>query len=79
MLLTELPLKNSGKSTVFNSLTGLRQHTGNWPGKTVTQAQGYFTYQNQKFILVDLPGTYSLLYSSSEKNNYPGFHLFCTT
>lgn len=51
---------NVGKSTVFNSLTGLRQHTGNWPGKTVAGAQGTFTYKDTQFQLVDLPGTYSL-------------------
>ncbi|MFP4015454.1 MAG: FeoB small GTPase domain-containing protein [Halanaerobiales bacterium] len=58
---------NTGKSTVFNSLTGLRQHTGNWPGKTVTQAQGLFSYNNQDFMVVDLPGTYSLLANSTEE------------
>ncbi len=51
---------NTGKSTVFNYLTGLRQHTGNWPGKTVTRAEGGFEYSEKKFKLVDLPGTYSL-------------------
>ena len=50
---------NTGKSTVFNSLTGLHQHTGNWPGKTVVNARGEFSYKDQDFILVDLPGTYS--------------------
>ncbi|AFM01545.1 Fe2+ transport system protein B [Desulfitobacterium dehalogenans ATCC 51507] len=58
---------NVGKSTVFNALTGLRQHTGNWPGKTVNNAQGYFTYRDQSFMLVDLPGTYSLLAHSVEE------------
>ena len=58
---------NTGKSTVFNGLTGLNQHTGNWPGKTVTQAQGYYIYNDRKYTLVDLPGTYSLLYSSTEE------------
>ncbi|KAB3526239.1 ferrous iron transport protein B [Alkaliphilus serpentinus] len=58
---------NTGKSTVFNSLTGLNQHTGNWPGKTVTNAQGRYVHQNQKYILVDLPGTYSLLANSVEE------------
>ena len=52
---------NTGKSTVFNSLTGLKQHTGNWPGKTVTNAQGKYRYKDRNYILVDLPGTYSLL------------------
>jgi len=51
---------NTGKSTVFNTLTGLKQHTGNWPGKTVLQAQGTFIYKNVSYKLVDLPGTYSL-------------------
>lgn len=58
---------NVGKSTVFNSLTGLNQHTGNWPGKTVANAVGKFTYKNQEFTLVDLPGTYSLLSNSKEE------------
>jgi ferrous iron transport protein B len=58
---------NTGKSTVFNGLTGLNQHTGNWPGKTVTNAQGRFTHKNKKYILVDLPGTYSLLANSVEE------------
>ncbi len=58
---------NTGKSTVFNALTGLNQHTGNWPGKTVLQAQGSFYYLDQEFVLVDLPGTYSLLANSIEE------------
>ena len=58
---------NTGKSTVFNSLTGLHQHTGNWPGKTVVNARGEFSYKDQDFILVDLPGTYSLFSSSVEE------------
>ncbi|MDN5362040.1 MAG: hypothetical protein PWP70_1087 [Moorella sp. (in: firmicutes)] len=58
---------NAGKSTVFNALTGLRQHTGNWPGKTVLQARGQFTHQGQVFTLVDLPGTYSLQANSVEE------------
>ncbi|MEG6585144.1 FeoB small GTPase domain-containing protein [Dendrosporobacter sp. 1207_IL3150] len=58
---------NVGKSTVFNALTGLRQHTGNWPGKTVDNAQGTFTYQEQSFLLVDLPGTYSILAHTVEE------------
>ncbi|WP_037591569.1 FeoB small GTPase domain-containing protein [Sporomusa ovata] len=58
---------NVGKSTVFNSLTGLRQHTGNWPGKTVDNAQGSFTYQKKPFLLVDLPGTYSILAHTVEE------------
>ena len=55
---------NVGKSTVFNALTGMRQHTGNWPGKTVTNAVGHTTYKNVTFELVDLPGAYSLDSSS---------------
>ena len=58
---------NTGKSTVFNSLTGLHQHTGNWPGKTVVNARGEFKYEDKDFILVDLPGTYSLFSSSVEE------------
>jgi ferrous iron transport protein B len=58
---------NVGKSTVFNALTGLKQHTGNWPGKTVTNARGNYKYKNKKFVLVDLPGTYSLLANSVEE------------
>lgn len=58
---------NVGKSTVFNSLTGLNQHTGNWPGKTVTGAQGTFTYKDTSFLLVDLPGTYSLTAASIDE------------
>lgn len=51
---------NTGKSTVFNALTGLRQHTGNWTGKTVTNMEGYFEYKNTKYTIVDLPGMYSV-------------------
>ncbi|HBK84810.1 MAG TPA: ferrous iron transport protein B, partial [Firmicutes bacterium] len=58
---------NTGKSTVFNQLTGLKQHTGNWPGKTVTNAQGRYRHQDKNFIVVDLPGTYSLLANSVEE------------
>ena len=58
---------NVGKSTVFNALTGLRQHTGNWPGKTVSNAQGVFCHHAKNFILVDLPGTYSLSAHSREE------------
>ena len=46
---------NTGKSTVFNALTGLRQHTGNWPGKTVTRAEGGFEYNKQKYIITKYP------------------------
>ena len=58
---------NVGKSTVFNALTGLNQHTGNWPGKTVANAQGACRHKGKDYILVDLPGTYSLLASSVEE------------
>ena len=51
---------NVGKSTLFNALTGLRQHTGNWPGKTVGKVSGYASYQGRQIELIDLPGTYSL-------------------
>ena len=58
---------NVGKSTVFNELTGLNQHTGNWAGKTVSSAVGKFSYQGQDFTLIDLPGAYSLCPSSAEE------------
>lgn len=58
---------NTGKSTVFNTLTGLKQHTGNWPGKTVCTARGDFKYNDKEYALVDLPGTYSLFAASQEE------------
>ncbi|HBR28740.1 MAG TPA: iron transporter FeoB [Firmicutes bacterium] len=58
---------NTGKSTVFNGLTGLKQHTGNWPGKTVVLAKGNYRYRNKIITLVDLPGTYSLLANSADE------------
>jgi len=58
---------NVGKSTVFNALTGLNQHTGNWPGKTVASAQGRYRHKDKSFILVDIPGTYSLMANSVEE------------
>ncbi len=58
---------NTGKSTVFNSLTGLRQHTGNWAGKTVMNAKGYFEYKGKSFTIFDLPGMYSLNSKSTEE------------
>ena len=67
---------NTGKSTVFNYLTGLRQHTGNWPGKTVARAEGGFEYSEKKFKLVDLPGTYSLLSTSTDEEVARDFILF---
>ncbi|MBU0678465.1 MAG: 50S ribosome-binding GTPase [Verrucomicrobia bacterium] len=67
---------NTGKSTVFNRLTGLKQHTGNWPGKTVTRAEGGFEYEGGKYKLVDLPGTYSLLSASVDEEVARDFILF---
>lgn len=67
---------NTGKSTVFNALTGLKQHTGNWPGKTVVRAEGRFAYQGKRFKLVDLPGTYSLLANSEDEEVARNFVLF---
>ncbi|SHF93034.1 Ferrous iron transport protein B [Dysgonomonas macrotermitis] len=67
---------NTGKSTVFNTLTGLRQHTGNWPGKTVATAMGSFSYLDKTFKLVDLPGTYSLLSTSEDEEIARDFILF---
>jgi len=67
---------NTGKSTVFNALTGLRQHTGNWPGKTVTRAEGRFTHGDASYRLVDLPGTYSLLSASTDEEIARDFILF---
>lgn len=58
---------NVGKSTVFNQLTGLNQHTGNWPGKTVENAEGYYEFDGSVIKVVDLPGTYSLLSNSEEE------------
>ena len=58
---------NVGKSTIFNNLTGMHQHTGNWPGKTVSNASGICNYMNKQFLLVDLPGTYSLMSNSQEE------------
>lgn len=56
---------NVGKSTVFNNLTGMRQHTGNWPGKTVTNAQGYCKTEKNSYVMIDIPGTYSLMAHSA--------------
>ena len=67
---------NTGKSTVFNGLTGLRQHTGNWPGKTVARAEGGFSYGSHRYKLVDLPGTYSLLSTSLDEEVARDFLLF---
>ena len=67
---------NVGKSTVFNALTGLRQHTGNWPGKTIVRAEGAFAYEGQRVKIVDLPGTYSLQAESSDEEVARDFILF---
>lgn len=67
---------NTGKSTVFNALTGLKQHTGNWPGKTVSRAEGAFSFADEKYKIVDLPGTYSLLSTSADEEVARNFILF---
>jgi ferrous iron transport protein B len=67
---------NTGKSTVFNALTGLKQHTGNWPGKTVTRAEGGYQFGGVRYKLVDLPGTYSLLSASQDEQTARDFILF---
>ncbi|MBI5470839.1 MAG: 50S ribosome-binding GTPase [Ignavibacteriae bacterium] len=67
---------NTGKSTVFNALTGLHQHTGNWPGKTVTRAEGGFIFNEKRYKVVDLPGTYSLLSTSTDEDVARNFILF---
>lgn len=58
---------NVGKSTVFNALTGMHQHTGNWPGKTVASAQGICRHKGRTYALVDIPGAYSLTAHSAEE------------
>ena len=67
---------NTGKTTVFNALTGLRMHTGNWPGKTISRAEGGFSYEGKRFKMVDLPGTYSLLSASPDEEVARTFLLF---
>ena len=67
---------NTGKSTVFNALTGLRQHTGNWPGKTVSRAEGTYKHADQSIKVVDLPGTYSLQAASVDEEVARDFLLF---
>lgn len=67
---------NTGKSTVFNALTGLRQHTGNWPGKTVARAEGAFSLGGKRYKIVDLPGTYSLLSATDDEEVARDFILF---
>ena len=58
---------NVGKSTIFNNLTGMHQHTGNWPGKTVANAMGICKFNSKKFLFVDIPGTYSIMSNSEEE------------
>ena len=67
---------NTGKSTIFNGLTGLRQHTGNWPGKTVSRAEGTYSFRDRRFKVVDLPGTYSLQAGSPDEEVARDFLLF---
>lgn len=67
---------NTGKSTIFNALTGLRQHVGNWSGKTVNRAEGSFKLNDKKYKLIDLPGTYSLLSTSVDEEIARDFVLF---
>ena len=67
---------NVGKSTVFNALTGLRQHTGNWPGKTIVRAEGAFAHRGARVKIVDLPGTYSLQAGSADEEVAREFLLF---
>ena len=58
---------NSGKSSLFNALTGLKQHVGNWPGKTVEKKEGKFEHNGKKYLVADLPGSYSLSANSDEE------------
>ena len=67
---------NTGKSSVFNAITGLKQHTGNWPGKTVTRAEGGYKFNDRRYKLVDLPGTYSLLSTAEDEEIARNFILF---
>ncbi len=67
---------NTGKSTLFNALTGLKQHTGNWTGKTVARSEGSYSFHEKKYKVVDLPGTYSLISSSMEEEIARNFVLF---
>lgn len=67
---------NVGKSTVFNALTGMKQHTGNWTGKTVSTAEGMFTTEKYRYKLVDVPGTYSLMSRSAEEELARNFICF---
>ncbi|WNS41169.1 FeoB small GTPase domain-containing protein [Paenibacillus sp. MMS20-IR301] len=67
---------NTGKSTLFNLLTGMRQHTGNWAGKTVVTAEGKFTHKDHTYLAVDLPGTYSLYSNSADEEAARDYIIF---
>ena len=67
---------NTGKSTLFNAFTGLRQHTGNWPGKTVIRAEGTLRYDEKRYKLIDLPGAYSLIADGTDEQIARDFVLF---
>lgn len=67
---------NTGKSTLFNALTGLKQHTGNWAGKTVEMAEGSFQFLNETYQIIDLPGTYSLYSNSADEEVARDYILF---
>ncbi|MCP3027781.1 FeoB small GTPase domain-containing protein [Halobacillus sp. A5] len=67
---------NTGKSTLFNALTGMNQHTGNWPGKTVIQAKGNYTFNEGNYTLIDLPGTYSLYSNSADEETARDYIIF---
>ena len=68
---------NTGKTTVFNALTGLRMHTGNWPGKTISRAEGGFSYDSKRFKLVDLPGTRLVINETGEWYTTPEHRQGC--
>lgn len=70
---------NVGKSTVFNALTGMNQHTGNWAGKTVTNAKGHFKYNDESYTIIDIPGTYSLISQSKDEEVARDFICFQDT
>ncbi|WP_068775528.1 FeoB small GTPase domain-containing protein [Paenibacillus sp. FJAT-26967] len=67
---------NTGKSTLFNTLTGMRQHTGNWAGKTVVKAEGEFVHNSSSFRIIDLPGTYSLYSNSADEETARDYIIF---
>ncbi|WP_226646193.1 FeoB small GTPase domain-containing protein [Mesobacillus subterraneus] len=67
---------NTGKSTLFNTLTGLKQHTGNWAGKTVEMKEGMFLYKGKSYSMIDLPGTYSLFSNSLDEETARNYIVF---